>query len=357
MRSVLALLFLRHEQPALRKTTRRATSASSSRPEPALPRTSWRASWRRGWATVSAKHSWSRTGRAPARCSGPMPWPRPIPTATTILMGTSTPLAINASLHKKLPYDPAKDFHAAGFDCHRAVRPVWSDNDLPARSCARIHRAGQVEARRILLRLDRAGLAVSTFMPTVQQHDRHPDGAYPLQGRVAAQVDLMGGRLQVMMTDFTSSLQLIREGRSARLASPPRIAPMSRPRLRRSRRARRARFEASAWQMVVAPAATPKPVVDKLHAELKAIMAMRKRAGHHPDRAGPGGNRLAGRSCRDTSVRRSSAGAMSSGDPARRWSSTPGGRRSSARPSVNRSTRPCVTSIRSVITFRKAYSS
>ena len=33
-------------------------------------------------------------------------------------------------------------------------------------------------------------------------------------------------------------------------------------------------FEASAWQMVVAPAATPKPVVDKLHAELKAIMAM-----------------------------------------------------------------------------------
>jgi tripartite-type tricarboxylate transporter receptor subunit TctC len=33
-------------------------------------------------------------------------------------------------------------------------------------------------------------------------------------------------------------------------------------------------FEAAAWQMVVAPAATPKPVVDKLHVELKAIMAM-----------------------------------------------------------------------------------
>jgi len=32
-------------------------------------------------------------------------------------------------------------------------------------------------------------------------------------------------------------------------------------------------FEAAAWQMVVAPAGTPKPVVDKLHAELKAVMA------------------------------------------------------------------------------------
>ena len=33
-------------------------------------------------------------------------------------------------------------------------------------------------------------------------------------------------------------------------------------------------FDAAAWQMVVAPGATPKPVVDRLHAELKAIMAM-----------------------------------------------------------------------------------
>ena len=32
------------------------------------------------------------------------------PDGYTILMGTSTPLAINATLYKHLPYDPAKDF-------------------------------------------------------------------------------------------------------------------------------------------------------------------------------------------------------------------------------------------------------
>ena len=32
------------------------------------------------------------------------------PDGYTLLMGTSTPLAINATLHRKLPYDPAKDF-------------------------------------------------------------------------------------------------------------------------------------------------------------------------------------------------------------------------------------------------------
>jgi tripartite-type tricarboxylate transporter receptor subunit TctC len=33
-------------------------------------------------------------------------------------------------------------------------------------------------------------------------------------------------------------------------------------------------FEAAAWQMVVGPAGMPKPVVDKLHRELKAITAL-----------------------------------------------------------------------------------
>jgi tripartite-type tricarboxylate transporter receptor subunit TctC len=33
-------------------------------------------------------------------------------------------------------------------------------------------------------------------------------------------------------------------------------------------------FDAAAWQMVVAPAATPRPIVDKLHDTLEAIMAL-----------------------------------------------------------------------------------
>jgi tripartite-type tricarboxylate transporter receptor subunit TctC len=33
-------------------------------------------------------------------------------------------------------------------------------------------------------------------------------------------------------------------------------------------------FEAISWHLIVAPAKTPKPVVDRLHAELKAVAAM-----------------------------------------------------------------------------------
>ncbi len=32
--------------------------------------------------------------------------------------------------------------------------------------------------------------------------------------------------------------------------------------------------QAASWQMMVAPGKTPRPVIDKLHAELKAVLAM-----------------------------------------------------------------------------------
>jgi tripartite-type tricarboxylate transporter receptor subunit TctC len=96
----------------------------------------------------------------------------------------------------------------------------------------------------------------------------------PYKAAVAALVDLMGNRLQVMMTDLASSQQLIREGKVRALgvttktrADPvPDIAPIAELGV--------PGFDAAAWQMVVAPAATPKAVVDRLHADIKAIMAM-----------------------------------------------------------------------------------
>ena len=45
------------------------------------------------------------------------------PDGYTILMGTSTPLAILATLYKHLPYDPAKDFMPLGADRDDSLRP------------------------------------------------------------------------------------------------------------------------------------------------------------------------------------------------------------------------------------------
>jgi tripartite-type tricarboxylate transporter receptor subunit TctC len=77
-----------------------------------------------------------------------------------------------------------------------------------------------------------------------------------------------------MMTDLTSAPQLIREGKMRALGVTTRQRTEALPEIAPIAELGVPGFEAAAWQMVVAPAATPKPVVDRLHAELKAIMAI-----------------------------------------------------------------------------------
>ena len=59
---------------------------------------------------LSAPPSWSRTGPAPRTALGADLVARSDPDGHTLLMATSTTLAINKTLYKKLPYDPVKDF-------------------------------------------------------------------------------------------------------------------------------------------------------------------------------------------------------------------------------------------------------
>jgi tripartite-type tricarboxylate transporter receptor subunit TctC len=195
------------------------------------------------------------------------------PDGYTILMGTSTPLAINATLYKRLPYDPATDFMPLALI---ATIPfvLVVNNDLPVHSVAE------------LIAYAKAHPGELSYGSTGPGTPFHLNGELfsamtgiqmvhvPYKAVVDAQVDLMGGRIQVMFTDFTSSVPLIKDGRmralgvttKSRAAAMPELAPIAELGV--------PGFDAAAWQMVVAPAATPRPIVDRLHDELEAIMAL-----------------------------------------------------------------------------------
>ena len=195
------------------------------------------------------------------------------PDGYTILMGTSTPLAINASLHKKLPYDPAKDFMPLGLI---ATVPfvLVINNDLPARSVREFIELAKSKPGAFSYGSTGPGTPFHLYAELFSSMTGIRMVHVPYKAAVAALVDLMGDRLQVMMTDLASSQQLIREGKvralgvttKTRADAVPDIAPIAELGV--------PGFDAAAWQMVVAPAATPKPVVERLHADIKAIMAM-----------------------------------------------------------------------------------
>jgi tripartite-type tricarboxylate transporter receptor subunit TctC len=187
------------------------------------------------------------------------------PDGYTILMGTSTPLAINATLYK--------DFMPLALIA-RIPFVLVVNNDLPVHSVAELIAYAKAHPGELSygstgpgtpFHLNAALFGTMTGIEMVH---------VPYKAVVDAQVDLMGGRIQVMFTDFTSSVPLIKDGRMRalgvstknRAAAMPELAPIAELGV--------PGFDAAAWQMVVAPAATPRPIVDKLHAELEAIMAL-----------------------------------------------------------------------------------
>ena len=94
----------------------------------------------------------------------------------------------------------------------------------------------------------------------------------PYKGSVPALNDVLAGHIELMFCDVPPSAGMIQTGRvralgvttKARLAAYPDIAPINES---------VPGFEVAGWFMVVAPAKTPPAVVDKLHTEMKNILA------------------------------------------------------------------------------------
>ena len=95
-----------------------------------------------------------------------------------------------------------------------------------------------------------------------------------------ALTDVAAGHVQLMFSDVPPALGLISEGKlralgvstKERVAALPDVAPIAELGV--------PGFDAASWQMVVAPAATPKDIVERLHEELKSIMSQSEIKDH-----------------------------------------------------------------------------
>ena len=193
------------------------------------------------------------------------------PDGYTLLMATSTTLAINKTLYKKLPYDPVKDF--APIALVAAVPfALIANPQVPAKTLADF----------IAYAKSTPGLAYGSAGNGSPQHlgaemlktaagidIRH----VPYRGSVPAMLDVIAGHIPFMVVDLQPALQQIREGKltvlgvttTRRIAAAPDIPTLAEGGL--------AGYELVAWQGVVAPAGTPRPIVDSLAAQIAKLLA------------------------------------------------------------------------------------
>jgi len=189
----------------------------------------------------------------------------------TLLMATSTTLAINKTLYKKLPYDPVKDFApialVAGVPFALIINP-----DIPARTLSEFIAYAKAKPG---LAYGSAGngspqhLAAEMLKTAAGIDIRH----VPYRGSVPAMLDVIAGHIPFMVVDLQPALQQIKEGkvRVLGVTSPQRVAAA--PDIPTIAEGGLSGYELVAWQGVVAPAGTPRTVVDQLAGQINKLVA------------------------------------------------------------------------------------
>jgi tripartite-type tricarboxylate transporter receptor subunit TctC len=196
---------------------------------------------------------------------------RAAPDGYTILMAPSPVMAINVALHKKLPYDPAVDFVPLALVVATPYVLVVTPS-LPAQSVADLVALAKAKPGQFAFASAGLGTPHHLFAQLFKSSTGIELTHVPYRGSVPALTDVAAGHVQLMFCDIPPALSLINEGKvraigvstRERVAALPHLSPLAEQGV--------IGFDAASWQMVVAPAATPKDIVERLHTEIKEFM-------------------------------------------------------------------------------------
>jgi tripartite-type tricarboxylate transporter receptor subunit TctC len=192
---------------------------------------------------------------------------------TLLLMGGNGALVINPSLYDKLPFDPLQDF-APISRVFIAANVLAVPPELPVGSVAELVALARAQPGK--LTYAHAGVGTSQHLAAeLFRTTAHVDiAAVPYRGTTAFLPDLLANRVNLSFANIVNVLPLAREGKLRALAiTSIKRSPLA-PELPTMAESGFPGFEAVPWFGLLAPAATPRDVVDKLHAETVKALAL-----------------------------------------------------------------------------------
>jgi tripartite-type tricarboxylate transporter receptor subunit TctC len=194
------------------------------------------------------------------------------PDGYTVFMATSTQLAIQATLHKKLAYDPVTDFEPIALVASVPFVLIASPS-LPVKSLSDLIKLAKEKPGTISFGSSGVGGPPHLYTQLLMTMTGIKMTHVPYKGTSQALNDLLAGTVQLIFCDLAPAVELIKAGKvralgissKTRFPTIPNVPPVA--------EAGVPGFDATAWIMLVAPAKTPADVVAKLHGEMKAIGA------------------------------------------------------------------------------------
>jgi tripartite-type tricarboxylate transporter receptor subunit TctC len=191
------------------------------------------------------------------------------PDGYTLFITTQTTQAMAVHIYKALPYDPVKSF-APISGLSLGAQVVMVKNELPVKTVGELIELARAQPGKLSFGSgngsSRGGAELFRIMAKVDLL------GVPYKTQPQAISDLMGDRIDVIFSDFTTGLPPVLDGRARGLAvtSKKRIPGLEQfPTVDESVPG----FEMWAWTAAYAPAGTPRPIVDKLNMLVREAVA------------------------------------------------------------------------------------
>jgi tripartite-type tricarboxylate transporter receptor subunit TctC len=192
------------------------------------------------------------------------------PDGYTIVMGQTSNLAINPTLFKDLPYDPLKDLAPVVLVGSGPIA-IAVRNDSPYRTLKDLVAAAKAKPGTISMASPGNGTVAHLSGVRLMNETGAKFEHIPYKGASAAIPDLLGGNVDFYMSSVPSVQGQVSSGKLRLLATTgPKRSPIF-PDVPTAAETYPG-FQAVTWFGILAPAHTPKPVIDKLNSEINKAL-------------------------------------------------------------------------------------
>jgi tripartite-type tricarboxylate transporter receptor subunit TctC len=195
------------------------------------------------------------------------------PDGHTLLVSTSSAMAINLTLFRQVTYDPERDFVPISLYVKSPFILVVNP-DLPVKSVPDLIAYVKQNQGKLSYSSPGAGVAQHLSMEYMKNQFGLEITHVPYRATPQSIQDIAAGHVAMGWAEAGASIPLIKEGKlralavssATRLPLLPDVPPFAEA-------APAPGFEAVSWHMLLAPAKTPTDIVERLHAEMKRALA------------------------------------------------------------------------------------
>jgi tripartite-type tricarboxylate transporter receptor subunit TctC len=192
------------------------------------------------------------------------------PDGYTIVMGNSAPMVLNPSLYAKLPYDPIKDFAPITLGT-RYPYILITHPSVPAKSVEELVALARSKPGGLQYGSTGSGSANHLAGEMFKRAAKIDIVHVPFKGSSQALADVLAGHVPLMFDTIVTTVPQLKAGKVRALAVTGAKRSSQVPDIPTLIETGYA-VEMASWQSLLAPAGTPRPIIDRLHSEsVKAL--------------------------------------------------------------------------------------